>query len=134
MAIANQAPKVAGIAVKEVFQAGDGSVRPLANIADLSAVVRSIAPRGVDAILIGLAKSTQGIKIVPGSQKGIIAILIGLLRSDIQRITDGTSNTIVFCDGSVRPGGSIGLVLCDGSVRNLRNLNQAIPPLIGISI
>ena len=63
---------------------------------------------------------------------GIIAILIGLLLPAVQKITDGTSNTLLFGE-SLRSGGKVFVAMCDGSVRNLYNPKETMPNgLIGL--
>ena len=101
--------------LKEVFAYGDGSVHPIPDLESAVYQIRKFHPGGANYILIGLAK-VQGIKITQDS-RGIIAVLIGLLLPAVDKITDGTSNTILILDRALKPGGSIGFVMADGSVQ-----------------
>src|SRR5437016_3326714 len=101
-----------------IFQYGDGSVRPIGNIESAVFEIRREHPGGANYILIGLA-ANQGMKIVK-TGPGTLTVLIGLLIPGIDKITDGTSNTLTFLETALRPGGAVGFVMADGSVRNAR--------------
>ena len=67
------------------------------------------------------------------SAPGIIAILIGLLLTAVQKITDGTSNSLRGLESALKPGGGVWFVMCDGSVRNVHNFDKQMPiGLIGL--
>ena len=119
------------IKLRHVFQTCDGSVRPLASLDAAPHLIRQMHPGGVNHILIGLSQ-VQRMGMTP-SPPAIIAILIGLLLPAVQKITDGTSNTLRGLESALKPGGGIWYVMGDGSVRNATNLDKQMPNgLIGL--
>ena len=93
------------------------AMKPYAGAAALVTEVRKVHPRGVDQVLIGQA-ARPGFAIVKDKQ-GIIAILIGLLLSAVQKIDAQGSADLQLLRGAAKPTGSVNVVMGDGSVRTL---------------
>ena len=79
--------------------------------------VRKTHARGVDQVLIGQA-SRPGYAIVQNRQ-GIIAILIGLLLSAVQKLEAGGSSDVQLLQGAAKHTGGVNIMMGDGSVRLL---------------
>ena len=93
---------------------GAGSL-PYTSAAAMVARVREIHPRGVDQMVI--AESSRPFIRMVKTDRGIIAILIGLLLPAVQKLDSSSPSDLQVLKGALGVGGKIGFQLADGSVR-----------------
>ncbi len=90
-------------------------VRAYAGATALAAEVRKAFPRGVGLVLIG--QSSKERMLTGTTDKGIIAVLIGLLLPAVQKFEAGGHGDMALLKGALGPTGQIAVVMGDGSVK-----------------
>ncbi len=105
------------IYMNRVLQPSEPGTQRYTSAAGAMQFVRSACLRGPDQILVCQA-ATPFVRVL-AAEKGIIAILIGLLLPAVQKLHDGSSPDLAVFRAALAPGGRMGVVLADGSVRQL---------------
>ena len=100
--------KVDGIMAKPGSQ-------PYGGAAALVKAVRDAHPRGASVLVI--AESSRPFVRITKNDKGIIAILIGLLLPAVQKLDGSAPSDLQLLKGALATGGKLGFVMGDGSVK-----------------
>jgi len=109
--------QIAGQSVKTIFQAADPSAQPFANIPALVQSLRTGHPRGLNAVLVGIASASQ-CKVV--RESNAVVAIVGTLLPAVQKLSSARDSEAKLLESVLKPGGSLGFLMADGSVRSAK--------------